>query len=547
MFKKVGLHPTTTYRCVRSKPLDFKTCYAMPSNSQVHLPDELLVSIFSCCTDETLAKLCRCSRKFNHIATPQLYSSVEFSLADTEPPTNQYLLPFAYLIFTSPLHAGFVKSFSLSVAGEEFIPNDEEGDLLPEDKKPWPSLGSHDTEELLMNVCRAYTRNKVDATELYESIRDGNEEGAIVALIIAHLNNLRKFDFSTDLAENDSLLWALEHISYSGLSSTPLDMAITDAHNKYPREARLVAGFLNIPSVRSFHAYKVGDSHNVSNYPVDEYARLKPQSCALELIELRCSKLHIEHYKSLMDATIPGLLKTFIYEFGCSWAWASVSQTRMIRDLEPHYDTLESLDLSHENLYPHHDYDMNDDSEPQPISFRMFKNLKRLKVAPVYIWGHEGIMIEAEFKPPGSKFMLRDALPQQLEELWVVRADIEDREAAFIPTTLIPALNVLVEDRDACPELSQICIRFESEGWDAAWLEELHHVGLSAKSHGIKCVMRLDDSTDRIWERGWGWDESVTWSGCVHNTTNGIPPIILADEENICDRLEDFGISVERK
>ncbi|UPX09603.1 uncharacterized protein EKO05_0000290 [Ascochyta rabiei] len=121
------------------------------------------------------------------------------------------------------------------------------------------------------------------------------------------------------------------------------------------------------------------------------------------------------NFRLLLGATIPGKLKTFNYEVGCTWAWCLTEHPKIMASLQLHHDTLESLGLSHEYYYP---YEMGDESDkPSPCSFTPFVAIKRLKVAPVYVWGHLGFTDKARLKSLEAEEMLWKALPRNLEQL----------------------------------------------------------------------------------------------------------------------------------
>ena len=65
----------------------------------------------------------------------------------------------------------------------------------------------------------------------------------------------------------------------------------------------------------------------------------------------------------------------------CTWAWVDVSHRRILNSLQPHYQTLERLELSHEDYYP---YQFDDDvDEISPITFTSFTNLKKLQLCQI--------------------------------------------------------------------------------------------------------------------------------------------------------------------
>lgn len=195
--------------------------------------------------------------------------------------------------------------------------------------------------------------------------------------------------------------------------------------------------------------------------------RLKPRSCPVECIKLRTSKLHSDNFRWMLNATIPGKLKTLNYEIGCTWAWYGISHPDIMASLREHHSTLENLALSHEPFYPHQFSDNGD--KPYPCDFKPFTALERLQVAPVYVWGHEGFNDVARLAERGTKEMLWQSLPQNLEQLWICRAEAQEPQndktaLRFEPDCLIPALHLLDHKAD-CPKLKEIRLEFIPMNW----------------------------------------------------------------------------------
>jgi hypothetical protein len=522
-----------------------------------------------------LCVLAQCSKTLNRIATPHLYANVTFREAYREcyEPAWPFLLPFAWLVFTSAQHAKYVRSLAVQVGGEEHPPVSVWDDR--DAKRPWLACsrggkgdgGGGGEEEnaqmvkkVLKGVCAQHTVDEKDADELFELVKGGDKDIVVVALVVAHLHNLRTLDFCYgDIGGNETLMRVLDLItrgrSRRGVQSSqrdqplpfsaPLDIMVSGAEDKYPNEALHVAAFLNLPNIRSLYAWKAGDQNWTGDDSKDDaFFRLKPRSCAVEYMELRSSKLYHEHFHYLMNALIPQKLKTFIYEVGCTWAWVNVHHRKIMDSLAPHYDTLECLELSHEDFYPYQ-FD-NDAEEPLPVSFQGFKTLKKLKVAPVYIWGGDVLRKQNPNRDPANKHMLRNALPGTLEELWITRVDTVDRNTKYIANILIPALRLLVEHRESIPQLTQLYCTFCRKGQSLEWLNDLHSFSLFAKNHGITVRIRLmNDCMDIETERRWGWDETVEWEECIHNPGNNCPSIALADQDDLWETLKGYRVEIK--
>jgi hypothetical protein len=548
----------------------------MPFALDHDVSEEILDCIASLCSQDSQASLSRCSKKLNRITTPHLYSVV--NLRASHGSSQVWLLPFAHLIFTSPLHASFVRSFATQEGwGDEVEPEEprEAVGSLSEYKRPWPQSGTAELRDCLKKICAKYTMDEDKASRLYEKIKDGVCESAIIALLIASFANLQKLDLCYGFFPSDGMIELFERTfecvktrnilqsdqanSVTNSKATPpnptpfslpLDVLGSGTDDKCPHDPLFFAVLLKLPNLRSIYGWKFGDEDGmIDDQRDDAFSRLEPRSCPVEYIECRSSKFHHENLNYVMSAAIPGKLKSFVYEIGCTWAWVNVDHRKIMKSMEPHYETLECLGLSHEEFYP---YQFDNEAErPDPVSMQCFKSLKQLKVAPVYIFGHEGFN-EDRFTQNSTKEMLWKALPGTLEELWITRAQGQGESAAtakFVPTCLIPAMNLVIQNRGCYSRLSQIRIELPIEDWTADWLDQLVSFCHYAEINGIRCTIILNGRAvgkrNVPLERGWGWNEDVEWSECVHNRQLPNERIVVAEQHNLGDTLKARRASYE--
>lgn len=554
---------------------------ALSPSLETALPVELLTSLCTFLPKASLSALALCSRTLNSIATPHLYAHVSFreGFNGSDEPAWEFLLPFAWLIFTSARHAGYVRDLGAQVGCEDVPVGTEKykgklkkswlGDDVntgdggdEKEKKKTKKEERKKVENVLREVCARTTVDEADAIELFELVKTGEKESAIFVLMLAHLPNLRTLDYCFDsIGGDERLLRALDLITRSfrqpkdaqkqlhqssAAFSKPLDIMFTGNDDKYPNDCVHVAAFLSLPNIRALYAWKVGDHDWMDDNPRDDaFFKLQPRSCNVEYMELRDSKLHHEHFDCLMKALVPGKLKTFIYEVGCTWAWVNVHHRKIMDSLSPHYETLECLELSHEDFYPYQ-FD-NDAEEPYPVSFKSFKSLKKLKVAPVYIWGDKVLQKEDPELGIGQCHMLRNALPPTLEELWITRMDTPDRNTEYIPKIVIPALHLVLEHlEESFPHLTSIYCTFFRKKQSFEWLEDLQSFSVVARNHGVEVYIKLmNECMDWEAERRWGWYESVEWAACLHNPGNNCPLVEVAEEDDLRGTLKAYGVTVD--
>lgn len=506
------------------------------------LPEELLDRVVSICSDESLSELCLTSKRLNRITTPHLYSKITLGTKAWEGGRNHFR-ELSHLLLTSENHATLITSIMVEAAwgfqseGDEEEDEDEmedEHDDVGTKKKTASSLQTHDFEACLKDHISLFDLSEKDKSEVWSKVQTGLNVEAMLALLLFCLPNLQRVDINFGFCEgHEDFVSVFEQLADSasaghGDSSRRMDVMVKGDDDKYPNKPVHLAALLHLPYLRSIYGWKMGDHEGD---PDPDFARLKPRSSHVEYIELRTSKLQKDNLRHLMAATIPGTLKTFNYEIGCTWAWCDITHPGIMTSLQAHHKTLESLGLSHEDFYPHQ-FD-NDEEEPYSCDFTPFIALKRLKVAPCYIWGHEGFTDDTELSLPETKEMLWKTLPPNLEQLWICRADpqvaqwdgADDGEPHFEYDCFLPALHLVLEHMDRYTRLKNIRIEFSPLAWPKnATYDNLAAFCQSAESDGVSCTIILTDmfvrTADDVYptnERRWGWDEDVEWGECYGN------------------------------
>jgi len=238
----------------------------------------------------------------------------------------------------------------------------------------------------------------------------------------------------------------------------------------------------------------------------------------------------------ILHACKPGVLKTFMYEIGCSLAWIAVQHEKILEGLEPHIAYLEALSLSHEDYYPYQGDEVWDQENPCALSFSYFTALKKLKLAPVFVWGHNGLF-DAPYVTgtegrrrdiPDFRAKLWRSLPPALEELWITRVKevgvdgIDGQTAPFVPIHLFPALEeVLHMKEQAFPNLKRLKLEGPLHMLCISKIDIAKFVRL-AELHGVVCVL-INSSGIYPYEgaseeASWGWEEDdVEWQICAYN------------------------------
>jgi hypothetical protein len=522
----------------------------MPFSLDSSLPQELISHIVQFVEPQSaLVPLCQANRKIGRIAIAHLYADVHLkgSYADTG---VKHLLPFTFLMWESPSHAKLVRSFSIRDTWSEDagIPEDDPDPSNPHARRPWPK---HDRLEVVLRAKIAeVTDDKEQAQAWYEAIKHGSDEDAVLALLFPALPKLRKLDLSpSPFIEAHHLLDMFQSLGarekpFQALPRTiepnsllPFscltDVLTAGYDGKYPSSPTYFGGALHLPCLRRLYGYRIGEESQDKVTPI--IAALAPHSSPVECIELRCSKLYSDDLVAILRACEPGVLKTFMYEIGCSWAWVPVQHNKILEGLEPHAAYLEALSLSHEDYYPYQGDEGSDQENPCALSFSHFTALKKLKIAPVFVWGHDGLFgapnaegpEEQRREVPDFRAKLWRSLPPALEELWITRVrevgvfGNDGQTAPFVPMHLFPALEeVLHMKQQAFPNLKQLKLEGPLHMLSTSTINIWKFVHL-AESHGVACVL-VNSSEEYPYqgtseEASWDWKEDVEWQTCIRN------------------------------
>ncbi|KAL6703854.1 hypothetical protein ACN47E_008988 [Coniothyrium glycines] len=533
----------------------------MPPPLEHALSEELLDCILSYCDQPTLAAVCRTCSTLSRIATPHLWSRICLTTTARHRGAVKYLLPLAYAVFSSPGKAAAVRY--VAVPEGWGAPEAYEDD---DTRRPWPVRGA-ELEGVLRGKCEEYAVDEEEAEELSAAVSEGYEE-VVMALFVANLPCLRSLDVNFEMLDTQNNFSAMLRSVGKAIKpfdrapaatlatgpsrqvssfTTPLTVMTREGYKRDPNQPGNLACFFHLPNLDRIYAWMMGDNEEIYAHGSPLYMDLAPRSCPVQSIELRCSRLRDRNLKLLINATVPGRLTSFSYEIGPTWArWCTVDHHAIVASLSAHFETLKHLCLSHEDDYP---YKLGYDADkPVAVSFTQFHRLQRLKIAPVYVWGHEGVVVANEFRQSGAKDVLWRALPRSLQQLWVTRAMQPFPSPAwavdvnFVPDCLLPALHCVVErKREMFPDLTSLRIEFSIREWKEEWLDMLAAFCEKAAANDIACTVICANDKGRYHghrvERNWGWDEDVEWDSCIHNQERPKRWIDVGTEQNLVETL----------
>ncbi|KAJ4312965.1 hypothetical protein N0V94_007173 [Neodidymelliopsis sp. IMI 364377] len=159
-----------------------------------------------------------------------------------------------------------------------------------------------------------------------------------------------------------------------------------------------------------------------------------------------------------------------------------------------------------------------------------------------------GLRLASGFKRSEIRNMLWKALPVNLEQLWIARAEHQHKEPTgeaqqhFIPDCLLPAIECLVHQKAIVfPQLKELRVEIPPRRWKPEWFESLAAICTTAEVHGIQCTVILTEevqNSDDYVERRWGWDEDVVWGWTYLNQGPPKEWITARNEENLAEVMK---------
>lgn len=490
----------TTYACIRMRP------------SLSSLPAEIIDHIISFIQQPHLVNLALVSQEFNAFTTPHLYRHVYFKRHYLGA-SIEYLLPFTFHILQKPGIASLVRSFALTYRNEE-----------PDRavKCSWPA-GSEELLNILKPVNEAAAHSSEEKLELFNLILD--ESIAVLVLLLPALYKLRRLYMTisfnddnngdgTDSYQFDKYLSPL--IRHVGTRQKPFDthpgfthltdIMIDGCDEEYSSHPDTFLACCTLPAVERIYGHCLGAvrADNVTQL----IAKLPTKSSNVVSIELRCSKLYPAVFSQLLAACKK--LKTLIYELGCAtYVWVPVHTQEIRHALKPHEEWLEELCLDHRYYF-----DWDKEGEAVALSFKAFKSLRHLKVAAVYLFGHESSwpMSNSIFNTnvdKGLRTHLVRRLPESLQKLHIMFC-----ERVLLVVWVADALEELLKLSETCvPNLKELVLEGEFEGREdsQALLDKMARILRVADAKHITTVVLHNSYQRGDVERAWGIDETVEW------------------------------------
>ncbi|KFY16611.1 hypothetical protein V492_01209 [Pseudogymnoascus sp. VKM F-4246] len=452
------------------------------------------------------------------------------------------MLPFTFLILQKPSLASLVRSFTFRgrFHGQEDA-DDEECDE-DEARLPWPD--HPEREDILRKLVKEITISEEEESQWLQELLppDAPKDVIIFSVLLISLPNLRRLDLEISNYEDAFFESVLNRVA----SYTPpfdvnkvftqlTDIIIAGDNDRYPTQYGLFGACCRLPAVKRLYGHRLGaeEDHQQLSAPAATTSRIETSephdseansddpsqsggldatTFGIDTMELRDSKLHHDDLPIVF-----GSLRsphTIIYQIGNSWAWTPIRTPVILSSISIHATSLRRLAIDHEAYYPFTE-GVNDDDNADPVSFIGFITLTHLRVAPLFLFGHEDLHSAPEHWSEAETAMLnrlRGALPISLESLHITNADFvfSDRYAH-----IGKAFEVLLRQRECVPNLRELV--FEGEFKEEKSIQRAVQVIGIAEEVGINARALALPHYAYDKERGWGWDQDVSFETCMHN------------------------------
>ena len=467
------------------------------------IPIEALSRIFSFVENKkTLRNLMLSSKNFQKIATPHLYSHLEFLDSDFDHGFDAFR-PLTCLFLRKPELARNVRHLALRGSFDDGAGGYGKGQKIELDPE-------------IRSAIVASSQSKEEEAQWLEDASDQSNEDSILSLLLPTLTNLRSFDVEMPLSPRYvprqlERIGRRQHPFDKNPSLTMLtDIMIAHRDNKYGLYTDSIGCAFYLPAIKNLYLHRIGsaDGSDPAEETADPLKNIEDGSSSVTSIDMHDCKLSPGDFASFMRA--PKALTSFCYELG----WGHLSYTsykfpQMREELERHKSTLRDLWIDYVVDGIEWLSDSSDMDVTTPMrSFADFTALKRVTFAMVFLFGEE------PEESTENENRLVEALPPQVE--YVKLTHTEDG-----PDVAIAALETLVVQKAGkFPELKHVEIECCPEDVDDRIKRFQKLKQLAENEKGLNFVVRHSpvdsepDADSKRVERKWGFDEDVEWKTC---------------------------------
>ncbi|KAF2473123.1 uncharacterized protein BDR25DRAFT_341294 [Lindgomyces ingoldianus] len=473
-------------------------------NQVPNLPVELISRILENVSSKTTLKNATlCSRQWYDIAIPHLYCQIDVGEGHQDEGVVRSL---TILFLRNAKLAAHVRHFSIRPAFDDG-PVEQK---TPEDSVEAILAQKADLEDEIKAAVKVASQSDEEHAKWLE-LMGTEDEDCLLALLLPRFTNLETLDLEIPISPNyiDRMLWRV------GRGEQPFDNEPTFArlnsiawfHIDSKYGGSLPAGCFTLPSARAIYLHRMGSSDG--DDPDKKLSQIEHGTSGCTHLEMHDCRLNDPDIKNII--TVPKKLSTFIYEIG--WGHLSYCSVNFqpLRDaLEAHQSCLEDLWLD----YSHDGIEWLDDMDgvSSMASFKHFSNLKRLRIAPDFIFGGN-LSLEEQGEESRQKLLL-EFLPLNVETLHITHGDQYEE-------MLYKALEHLLTNKESClPDLRKLTFetslaKVEKDRGDrlAAILQLAEKVGLPVTLLNNWGDAKYSNYDSRV-ERKWGMDEDIEWKPC---------------------------------
>ncbi|KAF2244026.1 hypothetical protein BU26DRAFT_608518 [Trematosphaeria pertusa] len=270
-------------------------------------------------------------------------------------------------------------------------------------------------------------------------------EDSLTAVLLPRLLNLEKLDIETG-ATPPSEFWVGRVVRRAGLREAAFGDAgvlaklrsFLWAHEHGQTGGTLTEVGFVLPGLQNMFFHRIGTE--AGDGSDERLARVQPRSSACTHLELKDCRFH--DAALLRMVAIPRALKPFIYELGCgSIAKCRISFLAIRNALDMHKETLENIWIT----YPHSGIKFYRDADPSSgmKSLSHFPGLKRLRIAPDFIFGYE---LTATHAKEGDVRGRREDFEERKERGWGMDGEFEWAPCSSATNAAPPYNEVVYEE-----------------------------------------------------------------------------------------------------
>ncbi|KAK4996658.1 hypothetical protein LTR66_003771 [Elasticomyces elasticus] len=396
-----------------------------------------------------------------------------------------------------------------SVPEKQSVPREDSEDEETSSEESEEQLPLTEPEEEFKAAVKASSLTYDEEQSWLRHLSDPRNEDALIGLLLPTLTRLEKLDVMIGRGYD----YFLKMMLRAGSGEKPFtpgnrlnylaDIMNTEWDEVIGLSLDCTVSYLRLPAIQRIFCIEFKGADDEEDYPVHEMlSTLEERSSTVKHLEFKHSRLNRLDILHLLK--IPKSLETFIYEFNelhDTWCPGCFCTTREAIGYQA--GSLQDLWLD----YPHGSIELGViDSvyNPPMASFADFAKLKRLRLAPVFIFGIYPDSLE------DAQNVIIKAIPKQLEVLHFTHCEYS------FPILASALLQLLYRREECAPSLQKLVLEGPFADKRELW-DDATKVIRAAQSAGLSIeLLNNHEGRERDFsgfkERGWGMDEEFPWT-----------------------------------